>query len=103
MMGLYRDTGKSNGNSYSMLGLYRDNGKWKMQTTIVCRGCIGIMEKKMETTIVYAPPAWCKPTFREGQVKRPAELELEHIGCALARKRQCGLNSQIACYPPYEL
>ena len=24
-----------------------------METTIVSRGCIGIMEKKMETTILY--------------------------------------------------
>ena len=26
-MGLYRDTGKENGNYYSILRLYRDNGK----------------------------------------------------------------------------
>ena len=25
----------------------------KMETTIVCRGYMGILEKKMETTIVY--------------------------------------------------
>ena len=37
--GLYWDSGKENANYYSILGLYR--------------GYIGIMEKKMETTIVY--------------------------------------------------
>ena len=38
-MGLYWDNGKENGSYCSMLGLY-----W---------GYIGIMEKKMETTVVY--------------------------------------------------
>ena len=38
-MGSYRDNGKENGNYCSILGL--------------CWGYIGIMEKKMETTVVY--------------------------------------------------
>ena len=56
ILGLYRDNGKENGNHHGILGLYRGYigiMEKKMETTIVYWGCIGIMEKKMETTIVY--------------------------------------------------
>ena len=43
--GIYRDSGNENGNYYSILGVCRNNGK-KMET-------IGILEKTMETTVVY--------------------------------------------------
>ena len=42
ILGLYRDNGKENGTYSDLLGLYRG----------VLGGYIGIMEKKMETTIV---------------------------------------------------
>ena len=50
ILGLYRDDGKYNGNHYSIFGLYWDNGK-EHGNTIVFWGYIGMMEKKMETTI----------------------------------------------------
>ena len=48
-MGLYRDNGKENGNYSSILGIMEK----KMKTTLACWGYIGIMEKTMETTVVY--------------------------------------------------
>ena len=50
---IYWDNGKENGNYYSSLGLYIGIMEKKMETTIVHWGNIGIMEKKMETTIVH--------------------------------------------------
>ena len=35
------------------LGLYGDNGKENGKYYIVYRGYVGIVEKKMETTIIY--------------------------------------------------
>ena len=46
------DNGKENGNYYSILGLYVRIMEKKLETTIVYWGYIGIMEKKMDT-IVY--------------------------------------------------
>ena len=36
-----------------IMGLYWDNGKENGHDLIVCWGYIGMMEKKMETTVVY--------------------------------------------------
>ena len=48
-MGLFRGNGKENGNYIGFtLGYEVEN---KMETTIVYWGYVGIMEKKMETTI----------------------------------------------------
>ena len=39
------------GNYYSILGFYQDSGKEHENYSRFYRGCIGIMAKKMETTI----------------------------------------------------
>ena len=52
---LFRDNSRYNGNYYSILGLYEDSGKENGNYYIILgyvRGCMGIMEKKMETTIL---------------------------------------------------
>ena len=50
ILGLYRDNGKENGNYYNVktIGLFRG----------YIGDYIGIMEKKMETTIVYCRIYW---------------------------------------------
>ena len=77
ILGLYWDNGKENGNDYSILGFYWDNGKENGSyysnrvyvgvpfPSLICileyilgyildiGVYIGIMEKKMETTLVY--------------------------------------------------
>ena len=50
ILGLYWDNGKENGNYYN--GLYRDYRVYTGVILGIYRGYIGIMEKKMETTIV---------------------------------------------------
>ena len=61
----YKANGKENGNPRSLKGIYRVILRlfWgyrgvmenKMETTIVYWGNIGTMENKMETTTVYCP------------------------------------------------
>ena len=50
--GYIGNNGKENGSYYNMLGHIGIMEK-KMEATIIYWGYIGIMEKKMETTMVY--------------------------------------------------
>ena len=50
---LFRDNGKENGNYHNILGLFRDNGKENGNYHNIYWGYLEIMEKKMETTILY--------------------------------------------------
>ena len=47
-----RDNGQENGNYSSIMELYRDNGKENGNYYSIMGVNIGIMDKKMETTIV---------------------------------------------------
>ena len=47
ILGLYRDNGKESGNYYSISRLYTRIMEKEMETTIVYWGYIGIMEKKV--------------------------------------------------------
>ena len=67
MLGLYWDNGKENGNYYSILGLYwdsgKENGSYYSTIWVIIPGIgvtlelfwdyIGIVENKMEATILY--------------------------------------------------
>ena len=54
-----------------MLGLYRDNGKENGNYYIVYQGYIGIMEKKMETTIGFGFRALSSVSSRYATSVRP--------------------------------
>ena len=49
--GYIGNSGKENGNYYSILGLYRDNGQENGNCYSIL-GYIGVMDKKVEITII---------------------------------------------------